>query len=712
MKFISIFSVLVVLVLISSPLWCNALLPPKHFSSLFPGGRDSLAAMSETSLKTYVSSQTQTASSRYHVAVTPEMNFNTDPAQIRGIGAGVTTLTNKPDLVSGVFETSSLERVISDYPVMTERVTKIETEEDKMNSMSSAAQVSGSGYGLTVTASASLAKKTETKKTRVTYTMDFLVTHKEANLNTTHLRLSADPLHTLNTDTSSFFKKYGGYFYSSYRTGCYLSANLQVETDSETTMQELSAELDVAYKAGMFNAHANARFKDAISSFSDTVTISGDFEVVGVKVSETSIKSPADVIALKDEVVEKCAALEDKGSAQVVSATFSSYLSAPYVVEQITNKEALLDMAAGVITDEQMNAYWDLRNEYAILEETTQRCAADPNLCFIQDFFYDNNNLKETARALYKNVSTDSAQVKELSSTFIAQNPEILQQYEENLFSYANEYTSMFQTYSQLDVEGVQMFVVERESGNITAKTSIMEGDVIHTADAPKSINQTFHELNGEVMAISNVNYIIDKGSKKPYLVVSARCLNGGLALACYDLEDIAYATQHNEGILVLDEKKTNPAKLDGQSVPPCSYSMNGNHYDFTVQIAVKNPFPNADASVGSRYGQQCPEPDETLTFLADSVWAGALPAFDSEHVISMDALHKKTWCDSNIFSDLYQKELYVSSNFNQQLDIATITGGSEACPEDGGIACRNINSYKMCLIKTTKVAFPPNWQT
>eukprot|EP01135_Chromosphaera_perkinsii_P003949 Nk52_evm16s263 gene=Nk52_evmTU16s263 len=703
MKSASLICLVICLLLLATSLCSNATKPARRPRPFLRAGKKALEAMSEPSLKAYVSSQAQTASSRYHVAVTPDMNFNTDPLQSRGIGAGVSTITNKPDLVSGVFETSSFKRVISDYPMMTERVSKIETEEDKMNSMSTSAKLSGSGYGLTVTASASMAKKTETKKNRITFNLDFMVTHKEANLETERLRMAADPLKLLNNDTSNFFKTYGGNFYSSYRTGCYLSANLQVETDSESSMQELTAELDVAYKAGLFNVHANAKFHEAVSSFDETVHISGDFDVIGVKVDTTSISSPADVIALKDEVVEKCAALDEQGNSQIVSATYSNYLSVPHVIEQITNKDALLDMASGVVSDEEMNFYWDLRNEYAALEETTHNCATDPRLCFVTDFFYDESDLDKVAYELYKNVSMASTEVREMGSTEVAKNPELLQEYEKKLFVYANEYTAMFETFSELNINSVQMTVKERATGKVHGQTSQMPGSTILTTDTPKSINQTFHELNGQVLAVTNVNYMIDEVSKKPWVVVTSRCFNGGYAQACYDLNDILYASKNNNGVLVLDEKKTNPSKINGEVVPTCSYRAGDKDYDYTAEIVIDNPYPNAEVTMGASTGQQCPQPDVTFKYL-NSIWYAdyRTPYF------TMKQLKEWTWCERNVFSALYQKQQYVLDNYGVKLNIANIFSTEQKCTANNGYTCSS--SPYNCVTNSDRILTNANW--
>ena len=107
------------------------------------------------------------------------------------------------------------------------------------------------------------------------------------------------------------------------------------------------------------------------------------------------------------------------------------------------------------------------------------------------------------------------------------------------------------------------------------------------------TINQTFHSLNGELLAMTNINYIIDDVESKPYIVITSRCFSGGFAQACYNLEDITAATQQNDGELILDENRTNPPRIKDESLPKCSYTENGNTYAYTVQIYVSNPYTN-----------------------------------------------------------------------------------------------------------------------
>ena len=692
---------------------------PRRLPRPFIRNKESLGNMSKSSLATYLASEASSASSRHRVAVTPSMNFNTDPLQPRGLGAGVSTVSSAPDLVSGVFDSSTLSRAVSDYPLMTQRVTKIETEEDKMNSMTTAATVSGGGYGVTVTASATISKKTETKKTKLTYTLDYLETYKEANLNTQYLVMSSDALLLLNTDVSAFFQKYGRYFYSSYRTGCYLSANVQIETESESSMQELTAELDVAFKAGLFTVHATTTFHDIVTSFDSDVTITGSYDVVGVSIANTtSIQSPADVLAIKAEVAEKCAALHASGAGEVISATYSSYLSVPHVIEQISSKQSLLEMATGTISDEESSLYWNLRNQYDTLEETTKKCAQDPKTCFAQDFFYDSTNLNATSRALYNNVSKDNSELKELNSTTISQHPEILQHYQSNLFLYANEYTEMFETFSEINVNSVQMIVKDRSSSSIVAETPAVQGNTIRTTDAPSSINQTFHSFNGEILAITNINYLVDYVTNKPYIVASSRCFNGGFAQACYNLEDVTAATQQNGGMLILDEKKTSPVTIDGISVPSCSYSENGIDYDYTVQISLSNPYPNGDPGPGSIYGQPCPNPDVTFQYLTD-IWFKEIYGIPCNN---LDVLMKDTWCHSHI---LLEKQTVIDNMYGPNLyNISRIyressKNGGENCMAHGGRPCifhatsDTGQYYSSCTFMSQNPGFlfPPNWE-
>eukprot|EP01135_Chromosphaera_perkinsii_P002920 Nk52_evm31s230 gene=Nk52_evmTU31s230 len=566
----------------------SVLLIVTHFSAL-------AVPITENSSSGGFGGETINAATENIVSTTATYRFSVDPNGFPvspvNLGFGILdVIAVSPGLLGTAFDTSTIEAVDIPNPQSIETTSIITNEHDKEASIGASASVTGTGYGATVSAQASYLNEIKTSSSSAHYMLSFQQIVKETELNLATVQLTEQAIQLLNSDPQAFVNRWGRYFISSYTTGCNVYAYSSLVTSSQSDMATLNVELQQSYASGVFSAEGSQSFDNAVSSSSISSTLSGQATVIGVAApSNISPNNPASIFEYKQYVAEECK------TGSIVSATLSSFLSVPSVLNAIQNDDAIRVLSANTLQTPHVTQYWEIVLQLQTIANDANQCSRDINRCLTEEFLYDEETAQSTMNEFFVEVTTVYNEFLALRAEEIAANLLLLPEYQIKTTGYSDQYTSFTQSLAPINFESVKATASGIDTVNYLTRTLLV-------SQGMEGVENIYENTNTRMVVYFRMHYGVDSITGQTYIVLRANCLNGASTMSCYTMEDVQSASFST---IVLDASVCGAnAKLSakiGSPVPPNSRA-NGNAFGrqcpAEIETKITDTFPDAPSSV------------------------------------------------------------------------------------------------------------------